>query len=102
MTAPIACSPEREKVHDLCTANLSALFWRPGWIGIGSPWYCHIPFAHWMVATIKPRTLVELGTHTGVSYSAFCEAVVHAELDTRCYSVGTWRSDNQTGPRGVE
>jgi glycosyltransferase involved in cell wall biosynthesis len=93
---------ETETLRYLWTPDLDPLFWRPGRVGVGSAWYGHVPFAHWIVRAVKPRTLVELGTHNGVSYSAFCEAVVRSGLDTRCYAVDTWRGDDQTGFYGEE
>ncbi|MBB5753413.1 hypothetical protein [Prosthecomicrobium pneumaticum] len=46
-----------------------------------SAWWGHVPFAHWFVALLKPRSIVELGTHTGVSFTAFCEAVQRSTRD---------------------
>jgi hypothetical protein len=76
----------------------------PGWLhrvpdrrGIPSAWWGHVPFAAWLIAAARPATLVELGTHAGVSYAAFCQAVLAEGLDTRCHAVDTWQGDIQAG-----
>ena len=74
----------------LLSQDLDPLFWRAGRLGVESAWYAHVPFAHWIVTVTRPRLLVELGTHNGVSYSAFCEAVVNGKLETRCFAVHPW------------
>ncbi|WP_205028334.1 glycosyltransferase [Oleisolibacter albus] len=65
-------------------------------------WHMHIPFAFWCIDALRPRLFVELGTHKGDSYSAFCQAVVAAESDTLCYAVDTWQGDPQAGLYGDE
>lgn len=65
-------------------------------------WHRHVPFAFWCVEALKPRVLVELGTHRGDSYSAFCQAVAGAGLPTACCAVDTWRGDPQAGEYGEE
>ena len=62
-----------------------------------SGWWGHVPFAFWIMVTCKPRLFVERGTHHGVSYAAFCEAVARSQLDTRCYAVDTWAGDAHAG-----
>ena len=74
----------------------------PSWIQSPSAWIEHIPFAFWLTEAIRPRTFVELGTHTGVSYMAFCQAAKVLALPTRCFAIDTWVGDEQAGVYGEE
>jgi O-antigen biosynthesis protein len=67
-----------------------------------SAWNEHIPFASWIVEALRPRTVVELGVHSGVSYFAFCEAVGQLGLAAKCYAVDHWRGDPHSGEYGEE
>lgn len=74
-----------------------ASFWPPDQLGPQQAWLEHAPFAFWLVEALRPRTLVELGTHGGFSYFTFCQAVQRLELETRCWAVDTWRGDEHAG-----
>jgi hypothetical protein len=76
------------------------LFTRPGRLHVQSTWNEHVPFALLLVELLQPRVIVELGTHWGVSYCAWCQAVAAAKLGTRCYAVDTWAGDAHAGNYG--
>lgn len=74
----------------------------PDWIPDGSAWLEHAPFAFWMVETHRPRCLVELGSHWGYSYMAFCQAMLHHQIAGNCHAVDTWRGDDHAGFYGEQ
>ncbi len=82
--------------------ELAPVFWVPDRLGAISAWWGHVPFAHWLVAATAPRLIVELGTHTGVSYAAFCRTVAENGLATRCVAIDTWEGDPQAGHYGSQ
>ena len=92
-------APEQSAFDPLSVIDtgLDPLFYHAARIGAGSAWWMHVPFAHWIVNAAAPRLLVELGTGSGVSYSAFCQAIANGRLATRCHAVDTWRGDAHAG-----
>ena len=77
-------------------------FLKPDHLPPVESWTQHIPFAHAVIELCKPAVLVELGTHCGTSYCAFCQAVAHLRLPTRCTAVDTWQGDAHAGYYGEE
>jgi len=63
-----------------------------------SPWWIgHIPFAFELVGRLRPRVLVELGTYSGSSFAAFCQALEAAGAEGRCYGIDLWEGDIHMG-----
>ena len=73
-----------------------ASYWMPDMMN-GSAWIEHAPFAFWLISTLRPRTVVELGVHKGFSYFAFCQAVQRLHLPARCVGIDTWVGDEHAG-----
>ena len=97
---PLLAPPEHA-VATLRACLSPASFWTPQRIGPQAPWLQHAPFAFWLVEALRPRTLVELGTHGGLSYFALCEAVQRCGLNTRCYAVDPWTGNDEEAYRDV-
>lgn len=62
-----------------------------------SSWWQHVPVAHWLIEHLKPKKVVELGTHYGVSFFGFCEAANKYSPQTFVYAIDTWVGDEQAG-----
>ncbi len=72
----------------------------PAHFSIPAPWAGHIPFAAWLISIQQPKCLVELGTYSGISYMAFCQAIKEHGLLTEAYAVDTWQGDPHAGTYG--
>lgn len=80
---------------DLATGE--EMTWDPVRIARPGPWTGHIPFAFWLVKALRPAGFVELGTHSGNSYFAFCQAMAAFCPGGRAYAVDTWDGDAHAG-----
>jgi len=76
--------------------DLPSRHFEPRLYGVGA-WTPHLHFAYDLVATLRPRVLVELGVDRGESYFAFCQAAAEHQTGTRCFGVDTWRGDQHAG-----
>jgi predicted O-methyltransferase YrrM len=63
----------------------------------GWPWAGHKYFAYDLIANLKPKRVVELGTHRGTSLFAFCQAAKDHLLETEIVAVDAWKGDEQAG-----
>lgn len=69
---------------------------------VPSAWREHTPFGSWLVEAMEPRTIVELGTHNGLSFFVFAEASRRLGLDTRLFAIDSWEGDEQAGFYGED
>lgn len=61
------------------------------------PWVGHIPFAFWIIDVVRPRRLVELGTHSGNSFCAFLQAATAVSAAGEYFAVDHWQGDEHAG-----
>ena len=62
-----------------------------------SAWSGHRNFAYDLVRFMKPKKVVELGTHYGASFFSFCQAVKDEGLSSKCFAIDTWKGDAHSG-----
>ncbi|MEO8158925.1 MAG: class I SAM-dependent methyltransferase [Betaproteobacteria bacterium] len=67
-----------------------------------SAWHEHIPFAFFLIEAIRPRVVVELGSHSGDSYCAFCQAMQALDLHGTASAIDLWQGDAHTSSYGRE
>jgi glycosyltransferase involved in cell wall biosynthesis len=82
---------------NLTDSLMRAVSFMPLSIKTPNPWCGHLPFAAWVIGTVKPKIFVELGTHSGNSYFTFCQSVKSHNLNTKCFAVDTWEGDSHAG-----
>ena len=64
---------------------------------VHSAWLEHVPFGMAIVEMLRPKLVLELGVHLGVSYCSFCQAIDQLGLDAQAYGVDTWEGDEHAG-----
>lgn len=94
---PVEQSDAREQIVPLG----SLAYLRPTYLAM-SAWTEHIPFAFWLIEAMTPSVFVELGTHYGVSYFAFCQALEKLDLGAQAFAVDLWTGDEHSGLYGPE
>jgi hypothetical protein len=78
------------------TRDLPSRRFQPLLFGLGA-WTDHLHFGYDLVAELRPKLLVELGTDRGESYFGFCQSAVENDTGTRCFAIDSWRGDDHAG-----
>ncbi len=87
----------QRKMNSFSLESLKTSNILPRFISDVRSWQGHIPFAMNIIEMLQPAILVELGTHKGDSFNAFCEAIQLLELPTKAYAVDCWEGDEHAG-----
>ena len=61
-----------------------------------STWVDHLPFAYDLVEAIRPKLIVELGVHNGLSFFTFCQSLQENDIDGVAYAIDCWEGDEHT------
>lgn len=67
-----------------------------------SPWSGHRWFGYDLVRWAEPSRIVELGTHYGCSFFAFCQALQDGRSDAEVMAIDTWEGEEHSGRYGEE
>jgi predicted O-methyltransferase YrrM len=76
-------------------------YWQPAHI-VTSAWLEHAPFAFWLMDVLRPRRVVELGTHYGFSFFVFAEAARRLGTGAELFALDSWEGDDHAGYYGEE
>lgn len=71
-------------------------YWVPKHI-VESAWLTHGSFAAWLIDVLRPRDVIELGTHNGFSCFAFAEAAKRLGHPITVHALDSWEGDDQAG-----
>jgi len=80
----------------------NVIFTIPKFIDNDSAWIEHTPFAFFLIKKLKPNLFVELGTHNGISYFSFCQAINQLDIKGKSYAIDIWIGDEHSGYYGNE
>ncbi len=70
---------------------------KPRYLDNPHGWIPHIPFGFFLMEKIRPSMVAELGTYSGNSYFAFCQAAKDLKIQTKCFAIDTWMGDIHVG-----
>lgn len=90
----------RQYLNPYSSQFAQALLFEPESLVEPYAWAGHMPFAYWLVSLYKPKVFVELGTHSGNSYFAFCQSIKENKLETKAFAIDTWQGDQHAGYYG--
>lgn len=64
----------------------TAVFWQPRHLA-ASPNLIHLPFLFWLMETVRPLSVVQLGLREGVGFMGLCQAIDKLGLEAVCVGV---------------
>jgi hypothetical protein len=76
-------------------------YWQPARF-VTTAWVTHAPFAFWLTDVLRPRSIVELGSHFGFSCFVFAEAAKRLGIELDLRALDSWEGDDQAGFYGDE
>jgi hypothetical protein len=69
---------------------------------IDSAWSEFTPALFAIFAILKPRRYVDVGSHSGMTYFAACQASRFLKIESQCIAVGSWSSEIRDATSGSE
>ena len=96
-----AMPPARESAREAPFWLAASSYWLPKHLPT-SAWWTHSPFAAWITDVLRPRRVVELGSHFGFSTFAFAEAAKRLGHDMTVFALDSWVGDDHAGFYGED